>query len=175
MAKFFGVVLRIGLLLVAIVCEVVFLRYSVIYITTTYRLEWTGPDGTVWWHPVDVIVGEEKDMAVSFSNYWTKNNECYELKVYRGSSSRLVPNDQVMICLMSGSKVTDMETVYLRPVVYDAGTVCHMVVFPKRFSPRQEGDSLKLHLTFRGRDNVVCLVYKARLIRHCFDIFTDIT
>ena len=175
MARFLGAVLRIGLLLAAIVCGVVVLRYSVIYMTTTYRLEWTGQDGYVWLHPIDIIVGEEKNVVrVSFSNYWTKKNKCYELRIYC-SSCGIVPNDNVIICQMSDRGVCCPESFRLHPIYDDNSTVVYMVTFPERFSPRKEGDSLRLQLSFRGRDNVVCRVYKARLIRHCFDIFTDIT
>ena len=174
MVKFWGAVFRIGVLLATIICGVMFLRYSLIYMTTTYRLEWTGQDGLVWWHPIDVAVGGEL-AKVSFSNYWTKNNECYELKIYCGASNRLVPNDQVEICLMSGSKVTVKEKIRLHfDVDYD-GAGSYMVVFPKRFSPRREGDTLKVSLSFIGMADVVCIEYEAKFVRHCFDIFTDIT
>lgn len=173
MTRLLRMVLYMGLLITAFICGAAFLRYSVRYFTTTCRLEWVGYDGAVWWHPVDIVAGGLA--KVSFSNYWTKNNECYELKIYCGSSNGLVLNDQVEICMMSGSKVIVKETIRLQPDVDSGGAGVYMVVFPKRFSPCREGDSLKVSLSFVGMADVVCIEYKAKLVCHFFDIFTDIT
>lgn len=147
--------------------------------TTTYRLEWVGSDGEVWYRAHSVGRDDKGDsVKVELSDYWTKGSASYGIKIYTSGQMHL-QNDSVMVSVSREGHDIFETVIDLRKCLhpdrnrYDA-------VLPLECGPSKEGETLTVKFSFCADAEPsdwrsVNLVFKAKSCRHYFNIFTDIT
>ena len=147
--------------------------------TTTYRLEWVGSDGEVWYlaHLVDRD-DKGNSIKVELSNYWSKESSSYGIKIYT-SGQLHVKNDSVMVSVAREGDGVFETVIDLRKCLHSDRN-CYDAVLPLECVPSKEGETLTMKFSFCADAapsdwRSVNLVFKAKSRRHYFNIFTDIT
>lgn len=163
------------MLLVALVSAPWILFLCIKIATTTYRVEWVGADGTVWWRPMEKSLGDGRNLiSISFSDYWTKNQASYELRVGCIINGPALA-DSLKVCLESRNGGNREEMLSFRPISCREDKILYSAVLPESFSPHNEDDRLNVYLYFRDNNDSLCIEFKAKRMCHYFNIFTDIT
>lgn len=153
--------------------------FLVKYATTTYRLEWVGSDGEVWYQAHSVGRDDKGDsVKVELSDYWTKGSASYEIKIYTFGQMHL-QNDSVMVSVAREGHDVYEAVVGLRKCLHSDRNR-YDVVLPLECVPSKEGETLTMKFSFCADAapsdwRSVNLVFKAKSRRHYINIFADIT
>ena len=154
--------------------------FLVKWATTTYRLEWAGCDGEVWWraHAVECD-GAAPPLEVELSNYWSREAASYEARISLPEEVRIL-DGCISVSVARGGMGIREKTISLQKDRHVGEGARYLAVLPAEFAPEEEGDALCMQFCVSvdsaATEKKWCrLVFKAKQVRHFFNIFTDIT
>jgi hypothetical protein len=159
-------------------CMWLLLWWSVRWLTTSYCLEWVGSDGRMWETAREVPLESGARLFVRF-DYWSyTKKDRYAIRIEGNPGVELQGK---LAKIEVRGRDCKPSTIHLALREYPINKNSYYALLPEEFLPRNENEILQIHftvLTEEGRYTAkedVTLEFKACLLRHYFDLSTDIT